>query len=196
MMTSRCEYRLLLRQDNADRRLLEDAHRLGLVSDQRYETKKELFAQIDGEVERAEKTFLPPSDPLNEILASVNSPGVTGGIRLADLLRRPGIGYAQLTAVDPTRPSYDEEVFERAEIEIKYAGYIKRQLAQAEQFDQMESRAIPEGIDYHAIDGLRLEARQKLSQIRPENLGRASRISGVSPADITVLMIYLNLKEK
>lgn len=196
MMTSRCEYRLLLRQDNADRRLLEDAHRLGLVSDRRYETKKKLFAQIDGEVERAEKTFLPPSDPLNEILASVNSPGVTGGIRLADLLRRPGIGYAQLTAVDPTRPSYDEEVFERAEIEIKYAGYIKRQLAQAEQFDQMESRAIPEGIDYHAIDGLRLEARQKLSQIRPENLGRASRISGVSPADITVLMIYLNLKEK
>ncbi len=196
MMTSRCEYRLILRQDNADRRLLEEGRRVGLIGDERYEAKKALFSAIDSEIQRAENTFLPPSDKLNAILIKLESQPVSGGVRLADLIRRPGIHYADLSSVDPTRSQLSDEVLARAEIEIKYAGYIKRQLAQAEQFVKLESKTIPENIDYQSIQGLRLEARQKLSQIRPENIGRASRISGVSPADITVLMIYLNMNEE
>ncbi|MBR2616104.1 MAG: tRNA uridine-5-carboxymethylaminomethyl(34) synthesis enzyme MnmG [Clostridia bacterium] len=196
MMTSRCEYRLILRQDNADRRLLEEGHRVGLISEERYAEKKALFALIDAEIARAESTFLPPSDALNRILISLGSQPVSGGVRLADLLRRPGIHYEALKDVDSMRPDCEPIVLERAEIEIKYAGYIKRQLAQAEQFKKMENKLIPDGIDYSQIQGMRLEARQKLSLIRPENLGRASRISGVSPADITVLMIYLNMSER
>ncbi len=196
IMTSRCEYRLILRQDNADRRLLEEGRRAGLISDERYEAKKALFSQIDSEIARAEKTYLPPTEELNLILQSRGSQPVTGGSRLADLIRRPELNYEVLKAVDMTRPELPNEVFDRAEIEIKYAGYIKRQLAQAEQFKKLESKLLPEDIDYHAIEGLRLEARQKLAVIRPENIGRASRISGVSPADITVLLIYLNLNER
>lgn len=196
IMTSRCEYRLILRQDNADRRLLEEGRRAGLISDERYETKKALFAEIDFEIARAEKTYLSPSEKLNEILLSKGSQPVSGGAKLADLIRRPEMSYKALADVDTTRPDRSDEVFERAEIEIKYAGYIKRQLAQAEQFKKLESKLLPENIDYHAIEGLRLEARQKLNAIRPENIGRASRISGVSPADITVLLIYLNLNER
>ncbi len=194
IMTSRCEYRLLLRQDNADRRLLEEGRRVGLIGDERYRAKKALFAAIDQEIARAENTFLSPKTELNEILSALGSQPVTGGIRLADLLRRPELHYSDLTSVDDTRPKENVEVFERAEIEIKYAGYIKRQKDQALQFQKMESRPIPDEIDYHSIQGLRLEARQKLDQIRPENIGRASRISGVSPADIMVLLTYLNMK--
>jgi len=196
IMTSRCEYRLILRQDNADRRLLEEGRRAGLISDKRYEAKKTLFTQIDSEIARVERTYLSPSEKLNSILLSKGSQPVSGGTKLADLIRRPELNYKVLTEVDSTRPDYPWEVFERAEIEIKYAGYIKRQLAQAEQFKKLESKLLPENIDYHAIEGLRLEARQKLAEIRPENIGRASRISGVSPADITVLLIYLNLNER
>ncbi len=196
IMTSRCEYRLILRQDNADRRLLEEGRRAGLIPDDRYEAKKALFSQIDGEIARAENTYLPPSEKLNEILLARGSQPVAGGSKLADLIRRPEISYDALKEVDTTRPDLNKEVFVRAEIEIKYAGYIKRQLNQAEQFKKLESKLLPENIDYHAIEGLRLEARQKLSAIRPENIGRASRISGVSPADITVLLIYLNLNER
>ena len=196
IMTSRCEYRLILRQDNADRRLLEEGRRAGLIGDDRYEAKKALFDRIDKEIERTEKTYLSPSEALNAILIDQGSQTVSGGAKLADLIRRPELSYEALTTVDTTRPDFEKEVFDRAEIEIKYAGYIKRQLAQAEQFKKMEGKRIPEDIDYHAIEGLRLEARQKLSAIRPENIGRASRISGVSPADITVLLIYLNLNER
>ncbi len=196
MMTSRCEYRLILRQDNADRRLLEEGRRIGLIDAQCYEAKQQIFALIDSEIKRAENTYFSPSAQLNELLVGLGSQPVSGGVCLADLIRRPGISYENLKPVDTTRPQYPESVLPRAEIEIKYAGYIKRQLAQAEQFKKLESRLIPDDIDYQSIAGLRLEARQKLSQIRPENIGRASRISGVSPADITVLMIYLNLNER
>ncbi len=193
IMTSRCEYRLILRQDNADRRLLEEGKRAGLISEERYRERREVFQKIDAEIERAEKTFLPPSQELNEILASLESTPVDTGIRLADLIRRPQLSYKVLEPVDFDRPSFSEEVFARAEIEIKYAGYIKRQKAEAEAFRKLENRPIPQDVDYTQIKGLRIEAMQKLSQIRPESLGRASRISGVSPADITVLLIYLNL---
>lgn len=196
MMTSRCEYRLILRQDNADQRLLEEGKRIGLISQDRYEEKKRIFAMIESEINRAENTHFAPTEQLNNLLTEFGSQPVSGGVRLADLLRRPNLTYDVLTLVDTDRPKYPFEVLQRAEIEIKYAGYIKRQLAQAEQFKKLESRLIPDDIDYQSIVGLRLEARQKLSQIRPENIGRASRISGVSPADITVLMIYLNMNER
>lgn len=196
MMTSRCEYRLLLRQDNADRRLVELGRRVGLIDDERYEAKIAKFAAIDAEIERAENTYFSPSEDLNDLLISIGSQPVSGGVKLADLLRRPGIGYDTLTSVDTKRPELSEEVLKEAEIEIKYAGYIKRQKTQAEQFRKLESKALPVDLDYNAITGLRLEARQKLSQIRPENIGRASRISGVSPADISVLLIYLNMNER
>ena len=193
MMTSRCEWRLIARQDNADRRLLEEGHRIGLVSDERYEKKKALFAAIDREIERAEHTFLSPKGILNELLEKAGTQPVSCGVRLAELLRRPGVTYELLEPVDTTRPDGDKEVFMRAQIEIKYAGYIKRQKEEAAAFVKMESYPIPADIDYHTIMGLRLEAREKLGRIRPENIGRASRISGVSPADISVLLTYLHL---
>ena len=196
MMTSRCEYRLLLRQDNADRRLIEEGRRVGLVSEERYAAKQQKFREIDEEIRRAESTFLPPTKELNDLLLNLGSQEVSCGVRLADLLRRPGVGYKDLTPVDPDRPERDREIFEEAEIELKYAGYIKRQKAQAQQFRKLESKPLPPDLDDYAIGGLRLEARQKLSAVRPENIGRASRISGVSPADITVLLIYLNLSER
>ncbi len=195
MMTSRCEYRLVLRQDNADRRLIDIGLRIGLVSKEHYEDKQRLFACIDQEVERAENTHLSPSDELNVILEKSGNPPVVTGIRLGDLLRRPALGYKELSAVDIHRPDYGvytEDTLHRAEIEIKYAGYIKRQMREIEAFAKMENRAIPKDIPYKEIKGLRLEAAAKLDQIRPESLGQASRISGVSPADITVLMLYLN----
>ena len=196
MMTSRCEYRLILRQDNADRIRLEEGRRVGLIDDERYAEKKALFEAIDREILRAETTYLSPSEKLNAILTSLGSQPVSGGAKVADLIRRPGLSYASLAPVDPTRPAEKQEVFDRAEIEIKYAGYIKRQKEQALQLQKLEDKPIPDGIDYESIQGLRLEARQKLSRIRPESIGRASRISGVSPADITVLLIYLNLNER
>ena len=196
MMTSRCEYRLILRQDNADRRLMEIGYGLGLVDEKRYAEKQKLFAQIDGEIARAESTYFSPSQKLNDLLISLGSQSVSCGVKLADLLRRPGISYRDLAPIDENRPLLPEEALERAEIEIKYAGYIKRQLQQAEQFKKMEEKPIPADTDYSAIRGLRLEAVQKLSAIRPESIGRASRISGVSPADISVLMIYLNMRER
>ncbi len=196
MMTSRCEYRLLLRQDNADRRLIEHGRRVGLIDDERYFAKMEKFRAVDAEIERAEKTYFSPSAELNDLLISLGSQTVSCGVKLADLLRRPGIGYEPLSSVDSQRPVLSEEVLKEAEIEIKYAGYIKRQKAQAEQFRKLESKPLPKDLDYNAITGLRLEARQKLSEIRPENIGRASRISGVSPADISVLLIYLNMSER
>ena len=193
VMTSRCEYRLILRQDNADLRLLEDGYRAGLISEERYQAKKKLEREIRELIRFAEDTFLSPTNELDGILASAGSQPVVTGIKLADLIRRPGVSAAMLKPVCHDLGSWSDEVLTRAEIEIKYAGYIKRQLSQAALFRKLESKPIPDDIDYNGISGLRLEARQKLSEIRPESIGRASRISGVSPADISVLLIYLNM---
>ena len=196
MMTSRTEYRLMLRQDNADDRLCAIGHRVGLISDERYARVQEKYETVRREITRLEKTGLPESDSLNAFLTGMGTTPVKGSVRLGDLLRRPGITYDALSPFDPSRPSVSPEISEEVEIQVKYAGYIQRQLRQVEQFQKEESRELPPDIDYQQITGLRLEARQKLDAIRPMNLGQASRVSGVSPADMAVLMIYLELREK
>lgn len=194
IMTSRCEYRLVLRQDNADRRLIEYGRYAGLIDDERYEKKKALFEAIDREVERAESTFIAPSSALSELLKAHGSTEVTTGIRLGDLVRRPELNYSVLSEVDKTRPQLSEEICKRAEIEIKYRGYIKKQELEIEAFHRLENKKLPQDIDYTTIKGIRIEASQKLNKIRPLNIGQASRISGISPADISVLLIYFNMK--
>jgi len=194
IMTSRCEYRLVLRQDNADRRMIEYGRYAGLIDESRYAEKQELFSAIDREVERVENTFIAPSETLSEILKEQGSAEVTTGIRLGDLIRRPELSYAILAPVDKTRPELDEEIGIRAEIEIKYRGYIKKQELEIEAFSKLENKKLPEDVDYTTIKEKRIEASQKLNQIRPLNIGQASRISGISPADISVLLIYFNMK--
>jgi len=194
IMTSRCEYRLVLRQDNAHKRLSKKGYMIGLVSEDEYLKQKSEFDKIEGEVIRAENTYIAPGDEINKILESIDSTPITTGVKLAELLRRPKMTYSLLKTVDKTRPDLDERIFERAEIEIKYSGYVKKQNAQIESFKKLENKALPENLDYSQIKGLRLEAIAKLNKIKPLNVGQASRISGVSPADITVLLIYLNLK--
>jgi tRNA uridine 5-carboxymethylaminomethyl modification enzyme len=196
MMTSRTEYRLMLRQDNADQRLTHIGHRVGLISDARYEKVLEKYRLVDQEKARLEACGLPESLELNDYLASVNTAPVKGSARMGDLLRRPQVTYAGLKPFDTGRPALSPEVQEEVEIQVKYAGYIQRQLKQVEQFQKEEARQLPPDIDYNEISGLRLEARQKLSAIRPMNLGQASRVSGVSPADMAVLMVYLELRSK
>lgn len=191
MMTSRSEYRLLLRQDNADLRLTPLGYEIGLISEERYQAFLEKRTQIHQEIARLESITLPPSAPLQEYLSAVGSTPLKSGIRIAELLKRPQVSYEALAPFDSTRPSLPRDVWEQAEITLKYEGYIKRQQSQADQFKKLEAKKLPADIDYQSIDGLRLEARQKLNQVRPQSLGQASRISGVSPADITVLMIYL-----
>ncbi len=191
MMTSRSEYRLLLRQDNADLRLTEIGHRIGLISDERYEKFLEKKASIENEIKRLEKLVFPPSEAVNEVLTKVGSTPITTGAKASELLKRPEVGYEDLKVADKDRPDLPADVCEQVEISIKYEGYINRQMSQAEQFSKLENKALPKDIDYSKIDGLRLEARQKLDKIRPLSLGQASRISGVSPADIAVLLIYL-----
>ncbi len=193
MMTSRSEYRLLLRQDNADERLTPIGRRVGLIGDERY--AKFLIKQemINAELSRIEGVTLAPGD-LNPILAAAGTTEISSGARLAEILRRPGISYEMLAPADKNRPDLLADVREEVEIKVKYDGYIKRQLRQAEQFIKLESRQLPDDIDYGAIRGLRIEARQKLDKIRPRSLGQASRISGVSPADISVLIIYLEAR--
>ena len=194
IMTSRCEYRLILRQDNADRRLIEYGRYAGLIDGERYEKKKKLFDEIDKEIERAENTFIAPSKELDAILTENNSAPVTTGIRFGDLIRRPELNYSILKPIDKTRPDLSEEVERRAEIEIKYRGYIKKQELEVEAFKKLENKRLPEDFDYTQIKGIRIEASQKLNKIKPLNIGQASRISGISPADISVLLIYFNMK--
>ena len=192
MMTSRSEYRLILRQDNADERLMPRGRELGLVDDDTWERYLARTAQKEAEIERLEKTVIPPSDALNEMLVSRETSAVDGGVHLAELIRRPQIDYACLAEFDKDRPELPFDVAEKAEIEIKYAGYIKKQLAQANELRRLEKRLIPDNINYSEITGLRLEAAEKLEKIRPASIGQAVGISGVNPADITVLLIWLD----
>ncbi len=191
MMTSRSEYRLLLRQDNADARLTPKAYKAGLITEERYARFLEKQKQIEAEIYRLEKHSVPPSPTLSAIMEEAGCEPVKTGIRLADLIRRPQISYAALSSVDTDRPRLSKEVYMEAETRIKYAGYIERQKKAVQQFRKLEDKKLPEGLDYMKLDGLCTEARQKLTRHQPKNLGQASRISGVSPADISVLLVYL-----
>ena len=191
MMTSRSEYRLLHRQDNADRRLAAKGRELGLVSEEQLQRVRDKYAAVDAELARLEHTHVAPGEALNAMLAAKGSTPAATGFSLAELIRRPQIGYADTAAFDPARPPLPAPVARQVEIRLKYDGYIRRQLRQVEEFARMEEKALPADLDYAAIPGLRLEAREKLERIRPENFGRAGRISGVSPADLSVLMVYL-----
>lgn len=190
MMTSRSEYRLLLRQDNADERLTPVGHRIGLISDERYERFLKKQELIEAEIKRIRTVTVPPR-LANPVLEKYDSTPIKTGIKLAELIKRPELDYEKLAPADPGRPELPYAVAEEAEIKLKYEGYIKRQIQQAEQFEKLESRLLPEDADYDEVYGLRLEARQKLSKIRPKSIGQASRISGVSPADVSVLLIWL-----
>ena len=191
MMTSRSEYRLLLRQDNADRRLTPIGYRLGLVPEERMQAVAEKYAAVEAEIYRLEHTGIPGSRELNRLLTERGSAAVTDGARLIDLLRRPQMTYDELMTFDPHAPVLPKAVREQVEISVKYEGYIRRQLSQVEEFEKLEQHALPADADYASIQGLRLEAREKLNAVRPLNLGQAGRISGVSPADMGALMIYL-----
>lgn len=193
MMTSRSEYRLVLRQDNADLRLSAVGNEVGLISDERHASVLAKYRAVDEEIARLSKQFVSPSTELDALLVSRETSPMKSGGSLADLLRRPQLSYALLAPFDPARPQLPEDVCEQVEISLKYEGYIKRQEAQIEQFKRMESLLLPENLDYNELQMLRIEARQKLNKIRPRSIGQASRISGVSPADITALLLYLGV---
>ncbi len=195
IMTSRSEYRLLHRQDNADQRLSHFGLELGLVSPEQYAKVQEKYALVEKEKDRLEHTGVAASEALNRMLAEKNTAAVESSARLADLLRRPNVSYEDLAPFDPNRPMLPLAVTEQTEIQMKYAGYLQRQEKQVEEFKKEENRLLPADLDYAAITGIRLEARQKLAEIRPMNVGQASRISGVSPADIAVLLIYLESRK-
>ncbi|MBR3754598.1 MAG: tRNA uridine-5-carboxymethylaminomethyl(34) synthesis enzyme MnmG [Clostridia bacterium] len=192
MMTSRSEYRLLLRQDNADRRLTPIGRQIGLISDERWEKFNRKLELIEQETERVKNVVVHCSDELNAMLVSRETSPLNIGIRMVELLKRPQISYEDLKPFDPERPDLPYEVFEQVEISIKYEGYLKRQEAQVAEMRRLEVKKLPEDIDYSTVTGLRLEAIEKLNKVRPENIGQASRISGVSPADISVLLIRLS----
>ncbi len=195
MMTSRSEYRLLLRQDNADERLTPIGYRVGLITEERYQTFLKKMEMIEDEIKRIDTVVLSPR-AVNPILEKVGGTKVQTGLRLSDAIRRPELTYEILAPIDEGRPELPDSVKEEVQIKIKYAGYIKRQIEQAQEVKKLENRLLPEDADYNNIHGLRLEARQKLSKIRPRSLGQASRISGVSPADISVLIIWLETLAK
>lgn len=191
MMTSRSEYRLILRQDNADKRLTPLGYELGLISEQRYRKFCEKIEKITKEIKRLTKTTIAPSEELNQILVSRGTSAMVTGQKAAELIRRPQMKYEDLAKFDHNFPNYSREIQEQVEIEIKYEGYIKKQMAQVEEMRKMEGKLLPVELDYQSISGLRLEAIEKLKKIKPLNIGQASRISGVSPADISVLLIWL-----
>lgn len=191
MMTSRSEYRLILRQDNADKRLTPLGYEIGLISKERYEGFEEKVRQIDAEIARVEKQTISPSDALNAMLVSRETSPVSTGVRAADLIRRPQLSYRDVMQFDPNAPELSAEVCEQVEIELKYAGYIQKQLSQVNEMRKLEARKLPQDVDYNTLIGLSLEAREKLQKVKPLNIGQASRISGVSPADISVLLVWL-----
>ena len=191
MMTSRSEYRLVLRQDNADERLTPTGYALGLISENRWEKFLKKQEQKKAEIKRLKTTTISPSDELNKLLVSRETSEITTGVRLIDLMKRPQLDYACLTPFDKDRPDLEPNLLEQVEVEIKYEGYIQKQLKQVEQMKKLENKLLPTGFDYKTLKGLRLEAQEKLNKIKPLNIGQASRISGVSPADISVLLIWL-----
>jgi tRNA uridine 5-carboxymethylaminomethyl modification enzyme len=191
MMTSRTEYRLLQRQDNADERLSRVGYELGLVSEEQYQRVQAKYSAVSAELERLEHCGAAPSEQLSELLERRGEPPARRALKLSELLRRPRISYEDLAPFDPNRPELDRTVTEQVEIRVKYQGYIERQLRQVEQARKMEGHLLPPDLDYDGIQGMRLEAREKLKAIQPRNLGQASRVSGVSPADIAALMVFL-----
>ncbi len=191
MMTSRAEYRLLLRQDNADLRLRRYGYQAGLISEEEYQALLQKERQIEEEVRRVEHTYVGSSAQVNQVLEQYGSTPLSGGSSLAELIRRPELNYDSLADIDPKRPKLPDSVTEQVNINIKYDGYIRRQQKQVEQFKKMEKKKIPENLDYDQVQSLRIEAKQKLKEYRPMNIGQASRISGVSPADVSVLLVYL-----
>ncbi len=197
MMTSRAEYRLLLRQDNADLRLTEIGHEVGLISDERYSKFLDKKNKIEQEIDRLKKKTIKPTEKVNEFLRKHDSSEISNGVKLSDLLKRTELTYENMSEIDDERPELPRDVAQEVEIQVKYEGYIKLQEEQVEKFKKLEKKLLPEDICYNDIKGLRIEARQKLDKIKPTSVGQASRISGVSPADVSVLLIYLEqLKEE
>ena len=193
-MTSRAEYRLLLRQDNADLRLTEIGHNIGLISDERYERFLAKKANIEKEIERLRNKVIKPTERVNKFLEEHGTTALNTGSKMADLLKRTELTYKDLEEIDEARPELSIAEKEEVEIQIKYEGYIKMEEEQVEKFKKLENKKLSEDIDYSSIKGLRIEAMQKLNKVRPTSIGQASRISGVSPADINVLLIYLQIK--
>jgi tRNA uridine 5-carboxymethylaminomethyl modification enzyme len=191
MMTSRSEYRLILRQDNADQRLMPIGHKIGLVSDAQYNALQHKIELVNNEIKRMLKTNVAPSGDLNEFLEKMGTAPLTTGCKLADLIRRPQLNYNNIAQFDAERSELPDDVCEQVNLQIKYEGYISKQLMQIEQMRNLEGKKLPQNTDYSQIRGLRLEAAEKLNKIQPVSIGQASRISGVSPADISLLAVWL-----
>jgi len=196
MMTSRAEYRLTLRQDNADLRLTKKGYDIGLVSEERYNRMLNKMSQMEKEIERLKGKVVTPTKEINDFLSSLNSSALKTPTSLHDLIKRPEITYDSLSQIDSERPELAREIRVQVETEIKYEGYIEKQMRQIEQFKKLEGKKLSKDIDYSQIKGLRLEARQKLNALKPESVGQASRIAGVNPADINVLLIYLEQQRR
>ena len=196
MMTSRAEYRLLLRQDNADQRLTPLGYTLGLISQKRYTAFLKKQEQIAEEIQRVSLIVIAPSEKVQSVLEKYHSTPIHTGVRLSELIKRPELDYEKLSILDTERLDLPFDVKEQVNIQIKYEGYIKQQKKQVEQFHKMENKILPEDLDYTTIQGLRIEAQQKLNAIRPVSLGHASRITGVSPADLSVLLIYMEQQKR